>query len=186
MKEKLRRLDPWRLELPAGSRPGMSVPAVVYADAEIERTLDDRTLLQAANAASLPGIRRAALVMPDGHAGYGFPIGGVAAFGLSDGVVSPGGVGYDINCGVRLLATAVPAARILRDRDAVAAALFAAVPAGVGSEGSIRLSKSDVKAVAEKGARWAVERGLGEAGDLGRCESGGRLDGAEHGALGRR
>ncbi|HBE88397.1 MAG TPA: RNA-splicing ligase RtcB, partial [Elusimicrobia bacterium] len=97
MKEKLRRLDDWRLELPAGSRAGMSAPAVIYADREIEKTLDDKVLEQAANTACLPGIRRAALVMPDAHAGYGFPIGGVAAFGLSDGVVSPGGVGYDIN-----------------------------------------------------------------------------------------
>lgn len=186
MKEKLRRTDEWRLELPAGSAPGMSVPALIYADAAIERTLDDKVLRQAANTACLPGIRRAALVMPDAHAGYGFPIGGVAAFGLRDGVVSPGGVGYDINCGVRLLATAVPAGRLLRDRDAAAAALFAAVPAGVGSESSIRLSKADEKAVAEKGARWAVERGMGEPGDLERCESGGRLDGAGYGALSRR
>jgi tRNA-splicing ligase RtcB len=186
MKEKLRRLDPWKLELPAGSRPGMSVPAIIYSDAEIERTLDDKTLLQAANTASLPGIRRAALVMPDAHAGYGFPIGGVAAFGLSDGVVSPGGVGYDINCGVRLLATAVPAAAVRAKADALSAALFSGVPAGVGSESSIRLSKSDEKAVAEKGARWAVERGLGGPEDLERCESGGRLEGAGYGALSRR
>ncbi|MDT8285670.1 MAG: RtcB family protein [Elusimicrobiales bacterium] len=186
MKRKLRRLDDWRLELPAGSRPGMSVPAVIYADAAVERTLDDKVLEQAANTACLPGIRRAALVMPDAHAGYGFPIGGVAALGLSDGVISPGGVGYDINCGVRLLSTAVPADRVRAESGAVSAALFAGVPAGVGSESSIRLSKTDEKAVAEKGARWAAERGMGEEGDLERCESGGRLDDAEYGALSRR
>jgi tRNA-splicing ligase RtcB (3'-phosphate/5'-hydroxy nucleic acid ligase) len=175
----LRRLDAYRLEVPASYKPGMLAPAVIYADAALERSLEAGAVEQAANTATLPGLEGPALAMPDIHAGYGFPIGGVAAFRPDGGVISPGGVGYDINCGVRLLASRLEAAALRPRLEKLAAALWSRVPAGVGAGGGLRLAGRERLAPLLKGAAWAVERGLGRPEDLARAESGGRLDGAD-------
>lgn len=165
----------------------MLVPAVIYASRGLlELARRDKTLEQARNVACLPGIERAAYVMPDGHQGYGFPIGGVAAFDLGNGIVSPGGVGYDINCGVRMLRTDFTAAEVAARKQELLAGIFRDVPAGAGKEGVARLSRSVLKTVLAKGAVWAVENGYGTAGDLERTEEGGRMAEADPGALSER
>jgi tRNA-splicing ligase RtcB len=134
----------------------------------------------------MPGILVHSLAMPDMHWGYGFPIGGVAAFDMRNGVISPGGVGYDINCGVRLIRTELEYGRIKKKLEELVMELFRAIPSGVGSKGRLRLSEKDEKGVLVKGARWAVEKGMGSEEDLVRTEDGGRMEGAEPGALSER
>ncbi|MDA8157085.1 MAG: RtcB family protein [Actinomycetota bacterium] len=173
------RIDICRVELPESYKSGMRVKGVIYVDETLESGLDQKCLDQVANVASLPGIVGASLAMPDIHMGYGFVIGGVAAFSLDEGVISPGGVGYDINCGVRLLASNLrrhEAAVRIRE---ITAAIYREVPAGVGSKGKLRLLHDDFNALLKKGARWAVERGMGNADDLERTESGGAIEGAD-------
>ena len=166
----------WRVS-PTGA---MRVPVVLYATEALLRDMDDKVLEQASNVATLPGIVRASYAMPDAHWGYGFPVGGVAAFDPKrGGVVSAGGVGFDISCGVRLLTTGLPSARIRAAQSALADALFRAIPAGVGSTGTIRLNASEMDAMLVGGAAWAVERGLGLAEDLERIEERGRMAGAD-------
>ncbi|HET8725544.1 MAG TPA: RtcB family protein [Anaeromyxobacteraceae bacterium] len=176
-----RRVHDWLWELPREG--GMRVPGRVYSDGM--PSPDDPALLQVANVAHLPGIVGASLAMPDMHWGYGFPIGGVAAVDPEDGAVSPGGVGYDINCGVRLLATRVPADEIRPRVHAALARLFHDVPAGVGASAAIpRLSPRELDAVLTQGARWAVARGFAvSAGDVEHCEEGGALAGADPAAV---
>jgi tRNA-splicing ligase RtcB (3'-phosphate/5'-hydroxy nucleic acid ligase) len=166
-------------ELPAQSP--MRVPGRVYADREIAASLaHDGSLEQVRNVACLPGIVRYSMAMPDIHYGYGFPIGGVAAFGVEDGVVSPGGVGYDINCGVRLLATDLTRNDVQPKLKTVIDQLFRDVPSGVGSSGAIaRLPRAELERVLVKGAAWAVENGYGRADDLLHSEAGGALAGAD-------
>jgi tRNA-splicing ligase RtcB len=166
-------------------RGGMRVPGRIYATArQMAELAADPCLQQVVNVAHLPGIVGQALAMPDIHWGYGFPIGGVAATRLADGVVSPGGVGYDINCGVRLVRTRLVFEEI-RDRiPDVVRGLFATIPTGVGAHGAIaRLGPGEVRRVLERGARWAIEQGYGDAGDLDHTEEGGRLGGAEPSAV---
>jgi tRNA-splicing ligase RtcB len=186
---KLKRLSPFLWELPVGYRPGMRVPGRIVADdALMEEIRGDESLEQVANAACLPGIVTASLAMPDMHFGYGLPIGGVVATRVEDGVVSPGGVGFDINCGVRLVRTRLHREQ-LADRGLVrtlVAALLARVPTGVGARGRIRLSPADEDQVLVRGARWAVEHGYGSADDLVRTESGGCLAGADPDAVSER
>ncbi len=167
---------------------GMRVPGRVYASAQLMASLrDDPCLRQVVNVAHLPGIVGYSLAMPDIHWGYGFPIGGVAAVDAEAGVVSPGGVGYDINCGVRLVATGLEVADIDGQVERLADGLFARVPAGVGSEGAIpKLRLADERRLVAEGARWAVERGFGSAEDVDRIEEGGRLAGADPALLSER
>ncbi len=182
----LTKLSPYKWEVPLTYKPGMRVPGIIYADEHLmEDIRNDKSVEQVANTAFLPGIVRASLAMPDMHFGYGFPIGGVAATRVSDGVVSPGGVGFDINCGVRLARTALSKADLdSRERlKRLVDALFAEVPAGVGSRGAIRLSPKDEEKVMVQGARWAVSRGLGSEGDLEHTEAGGVLEGADPAAV---
>ena len=157
-------------------RGDMRVPAVVYASerllADIRR---DQTLAQARNVACLPGIVRASYAMPDAHQGYGFPIGGVAAFDLAEGIVSPGGVGYDINCGVRLLRTGYQEEDLASRRKELLSALFAEVPAGVGKGGLTKLDRGVLEEILLHGAEWAVAGGRGVPEDLERTEEGGRM-----------
>ncbi len=157
----------------------MRVPGVIYADRALLEEMDDKVLEQLVNVATLPGIVRAAYAMPDAHWGYGFPIGGVAAFDPEDGVVSAGGVGFDISCGVRTLHTGLSAAQVRAVQQRLADALFHRIPAGVGSTGQLHLSPREMDAMLSGGARWAVERGLGEAADLARIEEGGCMPGAD-------
>jgi tRNA-splicing ligase RtcB len=158
----------------------MRVPAVLVADERLAGSIrKDPCLQQLANTAHLPGVVGAAMAMPDVHWGYGFPVGGVAATDIEEGVVSPGGIGYDINCGVRLIRTDLSAAETSDRLPRLADALFAGVPCGVGRGGSVRLKGGDLDRVLTRGAGWAVERGMGWASDLERIESGGALDGAD-------
>jgi tRNA-splicing ligase RtcB len=186
MQEKIRKTGDCRWELPRSCRKGMRVPGIIFAsDALMADILRDKSLEQVANAAFLPGIVKASLAMPDIHYGYGLPIGGVVATRVSDGVISPGGVGFDINCGVRLARTKLHREE-LGDKGtlrSIADALQRDVPAGVGAGGRIRLKKDDEEKVMTHGAGWAVARGFGTAGDLEKTEAGGCLQGADPGAV---
>jgi tRNA-splicing ligase RtcB (3'-phosphate/5'-hydroxy nucleic acid ligase) len=166
----------WRIE----PRGAMRVPAIIYADEDLIRGMDDKVFEQAVNVATLPGIVAASYAMPDAHWGYGFPIGGVAAFDPDQGgIVSAGGVGFDISCGVRTMLTGLTVADILPVQTSLADSLFRQIPAGVGSKGAITLDATDMNAMLSGGARWSVERGWGEARDLGRIEEGGMMAGAK-------
>ncbi len=176
----LRRRDAVRWELPTDFLPGMRVPGLIFADeAMIDSMAGDMAIQQVANMATLPGIVGNALAMPDIHWGYGFPIGGVAAMRPEDGVVSPGGVGFDINCGVRLLRTNVHASAV-RDRlPDIVNQLFRDVPTGLGRRGKRRGKTTNIEGALAAGARWAVDQGHGLPDDLEAIESGGCLPGAD-------
>jgi tRNA-splicing ligase RtcB len=175
------QVTPYLWRIPPDARPGMRVPGLVYADEPLMAAIRrDGSLEQVANAATLPGIVKASLAMPDIHQGYGLPVGGVVATDAREGVVSPGGVGYDINCGVRLCATRLPRTALADRLPALIDALALAVPSGVGSSGVLKLSPRDERrGPVLKGARWAVEQGYGDADDLARIESHGTLPGAD-------
>ena len=184
----LNRLDDWRVEIPASYqskslqrfRLEMKVPGVIYADEKmLGSILADDSLEQVVNVATLPGIVGASMAMPDIHHGYGFPIGGVAAFDAADGIISPGGVGYDINCGVRLLRSDLTVDDIRSRVPQLIDQMFQNVPCGVGSEGSVRLSAEDTEQVLKKGSRWAVENGYGWSDDIDTTEDGGCIRGGE-------
>jgi tRNA-splicing ligase RtcB (3'-phosphate/5'-hydroxy nucleic acid ligase) len=166
-------------EVPPGEKPGMLVPARIYASEALLGQMDPGVFEQVTNVACLPGIVRAALCMPDGHWGYGFPIGGVAAFRADTGVISPGGIGFDINCGMRVLRTALTEAEVRPKLRELVDALFAAVPSGVGARGFVRLSAAEFREVMVEGSRWCVRRGYGWAEDLAATEGGGCLPGAD-------
>jgi tRNA-splicing ligase RtcB (3'-phosphate/5'-hydroxy nucleic acid ligase) len=184
----LRRIDETLWEIPAESRSDMRVPARVFADEELLAAIaQDRSLEQLQNVATLPGIVDAALAMPDIHQGYGFPVGGVAATELPDGVISPGGVGYDINCGVRLLALPLSNDELGDTREPLVHEMSRRIPAGAGKEGLLALRGVRLDAVLERGPRVLVqEHGLGTEDDLDRTESEGRLPGAEPAAVSER
>lgn len=173
-KIKLQKIDDYRWMIPQEGK--MLVPGVVYADqALLDEIRLDQSLQQVKNVAELPGIVKYSLAMPDIHWGYGFPIGGVAATDVEEGVISPGGVGYDINCGVRLLSSNLFHKDIQDKMKSIVDGLMAGVPTGVGSKGRIKLSHQDEERVFIEGARWAVEHGYGYKEDLERTEDGGCL-----------
>jgi tRNA-splicing ligase RtcB len=174
------KIDEFLFEIPVSFREGMRVPARFYADDELAAAMTgDRSLEQLVNTATLPGVVSHVLAMPDMHQGYGFPIGGVVATALPDGVISPGGVGYDINCGVRLLASHLSAEQVAPHLEDLASALYANCPSGVGQGGQVKLKPGELDEVMEKGARWAVRRGFGTEADLERTEERGCLPGAD-------
>jgi tRNA-splicing ligase RtcB (3'-phosphate/5'-hydroxy nucleic acid ligase) len=174
------RVNDYVFEVPRSFRADMRVPARFYADDSLlAGALDDKSLEQLVNTATLPGIAGYALAMPDIHQGYGFPIGGVVATELPDGIISPGGVGYDINCGVRLLGTHLDLEEVAPYIDDLASALQRNCPSGVGRGGEIRLSNADLDQVLEQGAGWALENGYATEADLERTEEGGRIAGAD-------
>jgi len=174
----LRQVSTDQWQLPRTGK--MHVPVIFFADRSLLEGMDDKVRVQAVNVATLPGIFRASYVMPDGHWGYGFPIGGVAAFDADEGgVVSAGGVGFDISCGVRCLLTGLTTGDIAPVKDSLADALFARIPAGVGSTGQIHLDDDEMTAMLRGGARWAVDRGWGSPDDLERIEEHGSMRGAE-------
>ncbi len=178
-KHDFKQLDDHLFEVPAEFRADMRVPARFYSDAELLKgIITDNSLQQLINTATLPGVVKYALAMPDIHQGYGFPIGGVVATKLPDGVISPGGVGYDINCGVRLLATHLDHEEIRPFVDDLATVLYANCPSGVGKGGNIKLKAKELDQVLSQGAHWAVKKGFGTETDLERTEEGGCLDGA--------
>ncbi len=175
-----KRIDKYLYEVPPSYREDMRVPARFYADPELlEGALGDKSLEQLVNTATMPGIVKYALAMPDIHQGYGFPIGGVVATELPDGVISPGGVGYDINCGVRLLATHLEREEVTPYLDDLASALYANCPSGVGKGGNIKLKPGELERLVEEGARWALGRGYATQSDLERTEERGCLEGAD-------
>jgi tRNA-splicing ligase RtcB (3'-phosphate/5'-hydroxy nucleic acid ligase) len=184
---ELRRVDETLWEIAADARSDMRVPARVFADAEIlDAIRTDLSLEQLANVATLPGIVGAALAMPDIHQGYGFPVGAVAALESPDGIVSPGGVGYDINCGVRLLALPVTADELGERKEALVHELGRRVPAGAGKDGRLAFRGRDLDRVLIEGPAALVERGIGSAADVELTESQGRLEGADPGAVSAR
>src|SRR4029453_16053532 len=157
------RVRPYLWRILRGAVPGMRVPALVLADEPLmAQSRKAASLQQLANGATLPGIVRAALAMPDIHQGYGLPVGGVVATDARQGVVSPGAIGFDINCGVRLLGTVLDAHDMAPRMDELVEALYRAIPAGVGSKSPLDLDRKELNAVMRGGARWAVERGLGD------------------------
>jgi len=174
----IKRLSDYAWEIPKQGE--MRVPTVIYISSRLlEGVKRDKTLIQARNVACLKGIQRMAYVMPDAHQGYGFPIGGVGAFDLEEGIISPGGVGYDINCGVRLLKTDFHEEDIEARRKQLLDEIFKEVPAGVGKGGTTRLSRRDLEEVCAKGAEWAVANGYGIVEDLKRTEENGRMKAAD-------
>ena len=185
--QDLKRISPYLYEIPKEHRHDMRVPARFYADAELLRqALGDKSLDQLVNSATLPGIVAYALAMPDIHQGYGFPIGGVVATETPDGVISPGGVGYDINCGVRLLGTRLNRDEIAPDLDELATQLQRDCPHGVGRGGEFELSRKEMEEVVREGARWALKRGYATEMDLERTEENGRIAGADPDKIGPR
>lgn len=182
---ELKKINEYSWEIP--KHDNMRVPAVLYAsDKLLQGIKGDRTLQQAKNVACLQGIQENAYVMPDAHQGYGFPIGGVAAFDLDEGIISPGGVGYDINCGVRLLRTDFMEEDIFEKRSLLLTEIFKEVPAGVGKGGTTRLSERVLEEVCAKGSEWAVENGYGRKDDLLKTEENGRMKEADPSLLSKR
>lgn len=186
-KQDIQRIGDVAWEIPTSFREDMRVPVRIFADERLlEAALGDRSLIQAVNASTLPGLVSHVVVMPDVHQGYGFPIGGVAATQLPDGVISPGGIGYDINCGVRLLST-----RLLHEETEtylkdLTASLYANCPSGVGVKGSIRLNPKQLDRVLHVGSEWALKNGYAKPEDLSCTEEGGRLSGADPSAVSKR
>ena len=178
--ERLERIDDYRWRIPRDAAAGMRTDVVAYASRNIlEQVSKDRSLDQAVNVSMLPGIVGPSLAMPDIHQGYGFPIGGVAATDWNDGVVSPGGVGFDINCGVRLLRTNLGRDEVHRRLKELVDALFKKVPCGAGGSGFVKLGAKDLDRVLVDGARWIIEHGYGEPRDAQFSEAGGALSGAD-------
>jgi tRNA-splicing ligase RtcB len=184
--EVIQRIAPAVWEIAPTWRPGMRVPIRIFATPELVQAMDDAVFQQAANVAALPGIVGASLVMPDAHWGYGFPIGGVAAMDPATGVISPGGIGFDINCGMRLVLTNLTLDEVTPRLHELVDMLCERVPAGVGCEGFVSLTDSEFAEVLREGARWAVRRGYGTPDDLARTEQGGCLPGADPAAVSRR
>lgn len=175
----LHRINDVKLEIPQDFKTGMRTNGIIYIDKTLEEDLEMKSIEQVANVATLPGIVGASLAMPDIHMGYGFSIGGVAAFDLKEGIISPGGVGYDINCGVRLLRSSLKHDEALPRIKDLVEVLYNNIPAGVGSKGKLRLTPKDERRLVAKGAQWAVENGFGSAEDLKHTESGGCIEGAD-------
>ena len=176
----LEKIDDYSWRIPTSYKSGMRVPGMVFADEQlVEKIKTDRTLDQCANVAHLPGIYKYAVTLPDGHEGYGFPIGGVAATDYEEGVLSPGGVGYDINCGVRLLTTNLSESDVRPYLAALTTTIFRNVPSGLGSHRKdFRLNIHELEQLITEGVPWAVEKGMARPEDIKHCEEGGHMEGA--------
>ncbi len=176
---KVNKISNWIWEIPKSEKEGMRVPARIYASDVLFENMDKGVFEQITNVACLPGIQKYALCMPDGHWGYGFPIGGVAAFDTENGIISPGGIGFDINCGMRLITTDLKINEVKPRLPELINELFRVVPAGVGSKGAIKASVSQLKDIMRRGAEWCIENGYGWPQDLQRIEEGGHIPGAD-------
>ncbi len=179
MLEALRKISDVVWELPVTHKAGMRVPARIYGTEKLLQEMDEAVIDQISNVATLPGLVKHAICMPDGHFGYGFPIGGVAAMDTEEGVISPGGIGFDINCGMRLLTTNLTAGEVEPYLKSLVDLLFARMPAGIGSRGSLSLSRTEFRRVLEEGAHWCIENEPGRPEDLARTEEHGRIGGAD-------
>jgi tRNA-splicing ligase RtcB len=167
-------------QIDADPNSGMKVPVRIYADEPLlQKMLSDRTIMQARNVASIPGIVSHSVVLPDGHEGYGFPVGGVAAMDAEEGMISPGGVGYDINCGVRLLRSNLTEQTVRSKLKDLVNDLFSSIPSGVGSKGAVRLTNSELDEVLVNGVNWAIDHGYGSSNDSDVCEENGKIPGAD-------
>jgi tRNA-splicing ligase RtcB len=183
----LKRLDEYRYVVPKSFKDGMKVEGLIYANEKLMRAIEkDQTLQQVANVATLPGLVGRSLAMPDAHQGYGFAIGGVAAADVQEGVVSAGGVGFDINCGVRLLASPCSLREVRPKLDALLNQMFRDVPCGTGKEGLVGLSVNELNDVLAEGAHWAVRNGYGQESDLEHIEENGRIQNADPAAVSQR
>jgi len=177
---RVKKINDFIFRIEKDSSKGMKVPVTIYAtDNLISKMVSDRTIDQAANVSTLPGVTKNVVVLPDGHEGYGFPVGGVAALDLEEGVISPGGVGYDINCGVRLLSTNLNEKDLKPKIKDLVNELFRSIPSGVGSQGSVKLTESNLNELLIEGVKWAIEKGYGWKQDAEVCEEGGRMVGAD-------
>ena len=183
----LEKLDDFRYQIPRSFKQCMHTDAVIFADDKmLESIKRDNALEQAANVACLPGIVGKSYAMPDIHWGYGFPIGGVAAFDAENGVISPGGIGYDVNCGVRLVRTNLTVKDVEHRVKELVDSAFVNVPSGVGEKGRLRLSQSEIDEVLQDGASWAVSRGYGWEDDIIACEEGGCMKAADPSTVGQK
>jgi tRNA-splicing ligase RtcB (3'-phosphate/5'-hydroxy nucleic acid ligase) len=176
---KINKVSDWVWEIPKTEKEGMQVPARIYASNTLLENMDKGVFEQITNVACLPGIQKYALCMPDGHWGYGFPIGGVAAFDIDDGVISPGGIGFDINCGMRLITTDLKVSEVKPRLRELINELFRAVPAGVGAKGILKVSVSEFKDIMRRGVDWCIENGYGWPQDRERIEEYGHIPGAD-------
>ncbi len=175
----IQRISDTVWELPISYKAGMRVPARVYGTEKLIREMDEAVYDQITNVATLPGITKYALCMPDGHFGYGFPIGGVAAMDVEEGVISPGGIGFDINCGMRLIKTNLTFNDVRPHLKKLVDKLYERIPAGVGCTGFLKISRSEFRQVAEQGSRWCVKNGFGWEEDLEMTEESGCIEGAD-------
>jgi len=186
-KRDFHQVDNYTWELPTSYREDMRVPVRLFADSDLfSAAFGDRSIEQLVNTATLPGIVKYAMALPDVHQGYGFPIGGVAGIDADDGVISPGGVGYDINCGVRLLASHVDAEEIEPFREDLMSALYQSCPSGLGGDGRVRVNKSELDNLLGNGASWALKQGLARKEDIEHTEEHGNLPGADPGQVSER
>ena len=175
-----RKIGENQYQIDADSNLGMKVPVRIYADEPLmQKMLSDRTIMQARNVASIPGIVGHSVVLPDGHEGYGFPVGGVAAMDAEEGMISPGGVGYDINCGVRLLRSNLTEQTVRSKLKELVTDLFSSIPSGVGSKGAVKLTNSELDEVLVNGVNWAIDHGYGTSDDSDVCEENGRIQNAD-------
>jgi len=176
----LKQIDEFRYEIPSSYKHGMRTSGLIYANEKMMKSvIRDNALEQVANVATLPGILKKSMAMPDIHWGYGFPIGGVAGMDIDEGVISPGGVGYDINCGVRMLTTNLTVKDVSPKLKELIDTMFTNVPSGLGSKGKVRVDSRTLIQVLEEGAKWAVESGYGWQEDLEHLEEGGGMEGAD-------
>ena len=179
-----RKIGENQYQIDADSNLGMKVPVRIYADEPLlQKMLSDRTIMQARNVASIPGIVSHGVVLPDGHEGYGFPVGGVAAMDAKEGMISPGGVGYDINCGVRLLRSNLTEQTVRSKLKELVTDLFSSIPSGVGSKGAVKLSHSELDEVLVNGVNWAIDHGYGSSNDSDVCEENGQIQNADPNAV---
>ena len=175
----INKIDDNIYEVPIGYRPGMRVPGRIFVSAALREMVEPGTIDQVANVATLPGIVKYSMAMPDAHLGYGFPIGGVAAFREDGGIISPGGVGFDINCGVRLLRTDLDSKLVQPLINTLIDALFEAIPSGLGATGRLKASDQQLTEAFTSGSKWAVEQGYGVEADVTHCEENGQMEGAD-------
>jgi len=175
-----RKIGENQYQIDADSNLGMKVPVRIYANEQLmQKMLSDRTIMQARNVASIPGIVGHSVVLPDGHEGYGFPVGGVAAMDAEEGMISPGGVGYDINCGVRLLRSNLTEDVVRSKLKELVTDLFSSIPSGVGSKGAVKLTHSELDEVLVNGVNWAIDHGYGSSDDADVCEENGQIQNAD-------
>lgn len=180
---EMKQISEYIWEVAADAKPGMLVPARILSSEALIDGIDDGVIDQITNVACLPGIQKYALCMPDAHLGYGFPIGGVAAFDLDEGVISPGGIGFDINCGMRLVATSLQADEVRKKLPELMSELYRTVPSGVGAKSSVRLNRKEFKKVTTQGSRWCLDNGYAVDDDIANTETCGLVDGADFDAV---